>query len=242
MRCFVINLKSEVKRLDNMASQLDEMGIVFERFEAISGASLNEEEKAKVYDSNFVLKKYWKPFTDGELWCALSHFAIYKKIVAENIDICLILEDDIDFQSASFLEIYRSIKQPVKWHYLSLNYDIFDIKFLTKFYINLSKNFSFKNIFYLLLIYMYIPIEYIEQRLWKYFHPFAIPQLRPLHLAWAYFLTLEWAKILLSCNEKIQHPADYIQNQARIKKWLKAYFVVPQIVFQNHENFTSSTR
>ena len=242
MRCFLINLKNQGSRLEFMSDQLASMEIPFERFEAIDASILSQDEINNFCDSKKIISVYKKKFTRWEIWCALSHRAIYQKMIDENIEECLILEDDIIFDQEKFINLYRRVSENKKWEYLSVNYDIFDKEFRQNFFKYQKPENFMKNIILTMLMYAYIPLEslqqYIGNRIWStiMFSP------RPLHLSWVYFLRKEGAKKLLNISSKITCPADYLQNQARIKKWLKLYFVSPQIVRQYREKFGSSTR
>ena len=94
MRIFVINMKTSVKRRKIMEEQLKNLGLDFEIFEAVRGDSLSEEEIMSYYDKEFYASRPGY-FTAGMAGCTISHFLLYKKIVEEKIETCLILEDDM---------------------------------------------------------------------------------------------------------------------------------------------------
>lgn len=89
MIVFIINLKESSERRLKMQAQLDKTELKYEFINAINGKDLsNTELKEIVYDyPNCMLSK-------GEIGCALSHLAIYKKMVNENIEQAFVLEDD----------------------------------------------------------------------------------------------------------------------------------------------------
>ncbi|WP_407217287.1 glycosyltransferase family 25 protein [Enterobacter hormaechei] len=89
MRTFIINLKHSLERRAKMESQLLKLNIAHEFIEAIDGRKMAEAERKNVTrEVNYA-------FLPGEVGCALSHQEIYKKIIYENIDAALILEDDV---------------------------------------------------------------------------------------------------------------------------------------------------
>lgn len=94
MRIFVVNMKTSVKRRKIMEEQLNKLGLRFEIFEAVQGDSLSEQEIMSYYDKDFYTSRP-SYFTPGAAGCTLSHYFLYKKMVEENIETALILEDDM---------------------------------------------------------------------------------------------------------------------------------------------------
>ncbi len=93
MRIFVINLQSSAERRKDIQSQLEKLGLPFEFFNAVDGKTLTEEDLS-AYDGRKRRLFFGKDLSRGEIGCLLSHRAIYRKVVAENIPAALILEDD----------------------------------------------------------------------------------------------------------------------------------------------------
>ena len=95
-KIYVINLKKNSDRRDYISKLMLENNISFEFFEAVDGTELlnSEELYLKFWEENFLDCNNWKP-NHGQMGCWLSHVAIWKKIVKDNIESCLILEDDI---------------------------------------------------------------------------------------------------------------------------------------------------
>ncbi|EEG86122.1 LPS glycosyltransferase [Proteus penneri ATCC 35198] len=89
MNTFVINLKDDLLKRDFMRNQLDNIGISYQFIEAIDGRIMSDNTiKQLAYDYPDCY------LTKGEIGCTLSHMAIYKKMIEDNIEIALILEDD----------------------------------------------------------------------------------------------------------------------------------------------------
>lgn len=89
MKIFIVNLKKSVERRLKMEAQLNALGLSAEFIDAVDGRLMSEDEKRSVTaDVNYA-------FLPGEIGCALSHQKIYKKMIDENIDNALILEDDV---------------------------------------------------------------------------------------------------------------------------------------------------
>jgi glycosyl transferase family 25 len=63
-------------------------------FDAIDGSKLTEQEIARLCDQTLAVRRIGRRMTAGEIGCALSHRAIYARIVERGLDRALILEDD----------------------------------------------------------------------------------------------------------------------------------------------------
>ena len=119
MNIYLINLDRRPDRLSYVSKQLDSIGLPFERFSAIDG----QKEDAILPDIRrelFIINQKNKPVR-GEIACAASHLAVWKRFLATNEEYALVLEDDIDISHD-----LPSIQQ----HALSLGLD----------FINLSSN------------------------------------------------------------------------------------------------------
>lgn len=91
---FVINLARHSERRAFMEMQLNAIGLDFEVFAAVDGRLLTSEELAKSYDAELALTTLGRDLTPGEIGCALSHLAVYRKIIADDLPFALIFEDD----------------------------------------------------------------------------------------------------------------------------------------------------
>ncbi|MBF0409568.1 MAG: glycosyltransferase family 25 protein [Candidatus Riflebacteria bacterium] len=92
---FVVNLKNSQARRERIVKQLDDLGISFRVFEAISG---NEVDPGNLFLCNKKAEQGFgllaRRLLNNEFGCALSHLKIFEKIVADRIDRACILEDD----------------------------------------------------------------------------------------------------------------------------------------------------
>ncbi len=95
MKVYLINLACNKDRLEAATKQINSLGVEFERFEAVYGKDLSEEEK-KQYVNHF---RWWCAvgyhILDGQIGCFASHSKIYQKLVASQDEYCCILEDDV---------------------------------------------------------------------------------------------------------------------------------------------------
>lgn len=89
MKVFIINLPESVERKECMLAQCKALSLDVELFNAVAGRKLTPEEVA------MHSRELTEITTPGELGCALSHIAIYRKIVEQNIPYALIFEDDV---------------------------------------------------------------------------------------------------------------------------------------------------
>lgn len=113
MKVFIINLEKHTTRKDHTIRQCHQIGMEPEIFRAVDGRLLTPAE----------LKKHTHPelsvgLTPSEIGCALSHHGIYQKMVDENIESALILEDDVLFDAAtrdviSFIKSNMSVRPTI---------------------------------------------------------------------------------------------------------------------------------
>ncbi|MGB0893117.1 MAG: glycosyltransferase family 25 protein [Parashewanella sp.] len=120
-KTLIINLDSCADRLLHIKTQCDRLGLSFERVPAVLGANLSITEKSKVYDLKSNLKKYDKPLNDGEIGCYLSHINCWKKIIEDDLDFALILEDDA-ILTDDLIQCIEKLKSTSNdWDYIKLS-------------------------------------------------------------------------------------------------------------------------
>lgn len=107
MRTFVISLKRSNDRREYMQKILRYFPYQWEFFEAIDGQEIKNIDN--VYNENKAIHLYGKGLKHGEIGCALSHLAIYQKMLDEDIGVALILEDDIIF-APNFSAVFSNLK------------------------------------------------------------------------------------------------------------------------------------
>lgn len=91
MNIFVVSLKRATERRKKLLAHLHEVGVEFEFIDGVCGKSLTDEEVGLIVDQGRMSK--------GEIGCAGSHKFIYEKIVSDNIEYALVLEDDVCVKS-----------------------------------------------------------------------------------------------------------------------------------------------
>lgn len=115
--------------------------IPVERISAVDGSKLNLDlisnqiiTKEGIYDAKNKKQRVYVPLTPGAIGCALSHKEAWQKIIDENLDNALILEDDIRFDKnfKTKLEQYA--------HYFPKEYDIIFLGYHPSSFKHLHKN------------------------------------------------------------------------------------------------------
>ncbi|WP_170228278.1 glycosyltransferase family 25 protein [Denitratisoma oestradiolicum] len=94
LQAFVINLPAASGRRQLMEAQLALPGLPACRIvPAVDGRALDAVTLARIYDAE-AARRWERELTPGEIGCALSHLAVYERVVAENLPWALVLEDD----------------------------------------------------------------------------------------------------------------------------------------------------
>jgi len=101
-KIFVINLKRDTQRREYIENHLDNRKLKYEIIDGVYGKDLSKSEINEIADLKLSYKKMGKTISVNEIGCALSHKKIYKKIISENLDGALIVEDDAMFCSNIF--------------------------------------------------------------------------------------------------------------------------------------------
>lgn len=127
-KVFVINLEKDKHRYINAINQFKKYRITnYEFFKAINGNNLTDEE----YKSYTTSIGYYIT-SPSMVGCGISHIKLWEKIVKENIQYSLILEDDFIFKDNfinNFNELMKNV--PKKFDVLYLNSNIFVNKYLS---------------------------------------------------------------------------------------------------------------
>ncbi len=90
---FIINLKQSTDRWERISAELDQLGLTYEKFPAVYGADLSDDE-IKKYCPNRHLWWTRRDLKLGEIGCYLSHIYLLEEIVKRGIDRACVLEDD----------------------------------------------------------------------------------------------------------------------------------------------------
>lgn len=94
MRAYVINLPGSLDRRDHVRAELERAGIEYVFIEAVNGKELTSADRAVLVDEGAVAAAPgW--LTPGAIGCALSHWLAYDRLLADEQDHALVLEDDV---------------------------------------------------------------------------------------------------------------------------------------------------
>lgn len=94
MKIFIISLLGQYERRRQILEQCHQLKLDVEIFDAVDGASLHQ--------TSLVQQAVNFPecmLTVGEVGCALSHRAVYQRMIDEDLPFALILEDDVRIDS-----------------------------------------------------------------------------------------------------------------------------------------------
>jgi len=119
IKVFIINLERSKDRWLEISDHLDKYDIKYERIEAVEGKNIYnlsdhfDLEKFKLFNNHDLVA--------GEAGCALSHISIWNKIVSENLNHAVVLEDDV-VVTKKFITFINEFKNTDKYDYLKLEY------------------------------------------------------------------------------------------------------------------------
>ncbi len=92
----VINLDRSPERLERVGMQLRRLQILFSRISGVDGSVLSPGHLASL----FATCRYFRPLAKGEAGCYLSHRACWQRVLDQQLDWAIIVEDDVDLTPA----------------------------------------------------------------------------------------------------------------------------------------------
>lgn len=113
MKTYVISLEKNSDRLSAMSAQLSRLNVKYEVFRAVYGKDLSANERSKSYNAFRAYCIRGGSLSDGQLGCALSHLGVYRKMLQEEVDAAIILEDDVVL-SDEFVDAARRVESFVR--------------------------------------------------------------------------------------------------------------------------------
>lgn len=117
---WVINLDQDSDRMSAMATQLDAMGLPFQRFAAVYGKdhydTLIQNADEAAYQRNM-----GSNLLPGKLGVFASHTKVWEDFIASDHEIALILEDDVVFHDDFRDSLDLALAQSGKWDTLRFN-------------------------------------------------------------------------------------------------------------------------
>lgn len=98
MKFFIINLEQDIEKRQKITALCESLGLNYEIIKAVYGKALSEDEiKKNTYPKEEQLKLFKRTLSLGEIGCAISHRLCYQKIIEQNLEDAIILEDDAVF-------------------------------------------------------------------------------------------------------------------------------------------------
>jgi GR25 family glycosyltransferase involved in LPS biosynthesis len=130
MKIFIINLERRKDKLDRIKERIEKIKNKEEIkiIKAVDGIKINDEY---LNNNNYKIHNKWRdknhkrPIKLGEIGCSLSHYKIWKRIVEENIEFAIILEDDAVF-SDNYNEKINEITKSIDFDMLYLGRKVFN--------------------------------------------------------------------------------------------------------------------
>lgn len=121
-KVFLINLDRSTERLEKATTQLKRLNVSFERISAMDGSKLTPRDISAVFDENQALQRTAYNLTIGEIGCYLSHVECWRRIVQEQLDFAIILEDDLvlDEHFPESIVAIQELCHDDQWDYLKL--------------------------------------------------------------------------------------------------------------------------
>ena len=129
----VVSLTHASKRRKFMREQMVKLKIDYEFFDAVDGDKLSNADisKFKIKEGE---QRNGRPLSKGELGCAFSHLHVYEKMLAENIEQLIVLEDDAQLDDDFAALINGLDNSSVQWDLAYIGYlcDPYDPPFFGK--------------------------------------------------------------------------------------------------------------
>jgi len=117
---YIINLKKSADRLENVKKVMNKYNLKYNRFDAIYGKDLSQEEVNK--NTNILCRTLL--CNNGIIGCAMSHIELWKKLLKdESTNMYIIMEDDIqdiDIKQLNYLINFIN-KNNFDFDFISLN-------------------------------------------------------------------------------------------------------------------------
>tara|TARA_Y100000590_G_scaffold465990_1_gene639915 strand:+ start:2205 stop:2936 length:732 start_codon:yes stop_codon:yes gene_type:complete len=115
-KIYVINLKKNKDRLDIFMERAKEANVIVERFDAVNGKELSENDP---YIQKYFVKDI--NLNPGQIGCALSHIKIWEDAIKNNYKNIIVFEDDAIIPNNFWDRLNESYKAlPYNWDMLLL--------------------------------------------------------------------------------------------------------------------------
>lgn len=115
----LINLDKSTDRFAHCQQELAKVQLKAERISAVYGADLSQQQLAQAY-SYQLPGAYHKALNPGEVGCYLSHRKAWQRIIDQQLDFAIILEDDFIINGDLPGAIEQISKLTTPWDYIKL--------------------------------------------------------------------------------------------------------------------------
>ncbi len=95
MQAYLINLDRSPERLAGADAQLRAAGVAYARVPAVDGRALTAREHRRAVNRLRYCLIHAGPPNVGTIGCALSHQAVYRRMMAEGVPLAAVFEDDV---------------------------------------------------------------------------------------------------------------------------------------------------
>jgi glycosyl transferase family 25 len=119
---YVINLDDAVERRAAAAAQFNRTGISFERFPAVDGATLTQQEVDAVIAPGQITR-FKRALSRSEIGCFLSHLKLWRLIAAGDKPAAFVFEDDVEIDEDGPMILEVVAERPADWDLLRLYSD-----------------------------------------------------------------------------------------------------------------------
>lgn len=92
---FIVSLKDQVHRRNLLVNNGINPSFVSNYYEASDFRNIDKNELSSYYNPKEAFSRYGRYLRPAEVGCAMSHIKIYEKIVNDELDYGIVLEDDI---------------------------------------------------------------------------------------------------------------------------------------------------
>lgn len=117
---YVLNRAEEKTRLEHFRIQAGRLRQSFARIEAIGTTQMQERPEYSLYDSTANESQYYRELTLAEIAIYLSHRKAWQRLLDDDLDFAIILEDDV-LLANSFTYLARTIVELENpWHVIKL--------------------------------------------------------------------------------------------------------------------------
>lgn len=211
MKFLIINLKKATQRKEYISQLCQKYKLDYEIIEAVEGKVISKEEYLNIVDYDKMLNFHKRKLGLGELGCSLSHRKCYEKILQEDINHAIILEDDAYFDERllNFLKYANEFPKDLELLLLGHQRQVYN-----------DDGFRIESPY--------------SRRFVKKIANYKIRRLIGRgNGTYGYFITKSGALKLLSHLEKIYLPIDALTCSEKV---LNTYALFPVLIY-THENF-----